>query len=513
MTVLLGSLTAPTALAAPAAPAAPKEAAALELTRKAIFGDYLETRFADAEKKLQQALALCEPEGACSDKVRAQIHAALGVVYLGGMSRREEGKGEFVTALKKDATVSLDADLVSPEIEAAFAEAKRGGVAASPTSPTPNGPPASPTGSGDLVHTPPAEQATLTPLPLYAELPRGMAAEKVQVFYRAFGATAWKSLDLRRVGAGWGAEIPCLGVGSATGALAYYIQAFDGEKNLLSWTGTRAAPVSVLIKSSIEGEAAHLPGEPAPLKCPDPGDCPPEFPGCHGAKATEPPPCEPGSTCAEVAPVTSWKNWVSLAIQQDVLFLGSSKATCAGGNEYVCFTDGDKYYAGIPYEGSGDEVSGGLRLATTRILAGYDRAIGSFSVGVRLGFAFGGGPKADEGRAFLPLHAEARVAYWFGRDPFSRTGPRPYLVLSGGAAQVDARVPVVAYETKQDYTDDKRLALDAWKKTGTGFLGGGAGMLLALTPRSGPVAELKFTGMLGRSSPTLNLQLGYAVGF
>jgi len=504
MAVLLGS---------PAALAASKEAAALELTKKAIFGDYLETRFPDAEKKLQQALALCEPEGACSNKVRAQIHAALGVVYVGGMSRRDEGKGEFVAALKKDATVTLEADLVSPEIEAAFAEAKRGGSTAAPTPPTPSGPPASATGSGDLIHTPPAEQATLTPLPIYAELPRGITAEKAQVFYKPFGATAWKSLDLRRIGAGWGAEIPCLDVGSATGSLVYYIQAFDGEKNLLSWTGTRGAPASVLIKSSIEGEAPHLPGEPAPLKCPDPGDCPPEFPGCHGSKVTEPPPCEPGSACTDVAPVKTWKNWVSLAIQQDFLSLSSSTATCAGSNEYVCFTDGDKYYGGIPYEKSGDEVSGGLRFATTRILAGYDRAIGSFSVGVRLGVAFGGGPKAEEGRAFLPLHAEARVAYWFGREPFSRTGPRPYVVLSGGVAQVDAKVPVVAYETPKDYTDDKRLELDAWKKTGTGFLGGGVGMLLAITPRSAPIAELKFVGMLGRSSPTLNLQLGYAVGF
>lgn len=503
-------------LAAPAALGASKEAAALDLARKAISVDYLDTRFADAEKKIQEAIALCEPQGACSDKVQARLHAALGVVYVGGMGKRDEGKAEFVAALGKDAAVALDKDLVSPEIEAAFADAKRnpgGAPPTGPTPPTPSGPPASPTGGGDLIHSPAVESATLTPLPLYTALPKGLVAARVQVFYKAFGATDWKSIDLRSVSPGWGGEIPCLDVGSATGALVYYVQAFDAEKNLLAWTGTRGAPTSVPIKSSIEGEAPHLPGEQPPLRCPDPGDCPPEFPGCHGGPADAPPPCEPGAECASAVTPKTYKNWISLSVQQDLLSLAASKATCAGDNDYVCFSGGDTYYSGIPYDRSGDEVGGGLRLATTRILVGYDRAIGSFTVGARLGVAFGGGPRADQGRSFLPLHAEARVAYWFGHDPFGRSGPKPYLVLSGGVAQVDAKVSVVAYETEQAYLDDKRTTFDAWRKSGTGFVGGGVGMLYAITPRQGPLAEIKFIQMLGKSAPTLGLSLGYAVGF
>ena len=512
-------------LGAPSALGASTEAAALDLAKKAISVDYLDTRFPDAEKKLQQALTLCEPEGACSDSVRARLHASLGVVYVGGMGKRDEGKAQFIEALKKDPKVSLDADLVSPEIEAAFAEAKRGPGAASPvaptppasrtspTSPVPSGPPASSTGSGDLVHTSPVEQATLTPVPLYAELPKGTVAARMQAFYRPFGSPGWKSLELRSVGSGWGGEIPCLDVGSATGTLVYYLQAFDAEKNLISWSGTRGAPDSVPIKSVIEGEAPHLPGQQAPLRCPDPGDCPPEFPGCHGAKVDAPPLCEPGTECAGAAPKNTYKNWISLSVQQDLLALSSSKATCAGDNDYACFSGGGTYYSGIPYAGSADEVGGGLRLATTRVLVGYDRAIGSFTFGARLGFAFGGGPKAEEGRSFLPLHAEARVAYWFGHHPFARSGPKPYLVLSGGLAQVDARVSVVAYETEQAYRDDQRTTFDAWRKSGTGFVVGGVGMLYALTPRQGPLAEIKFIEMLGRSAPSLSLALGYAVGF
>jgi hypothetical protein len=205
---------------------------------------------------------------------------------------------------------------------------------------------------------------------------------------------------------------------------------------------------------------------------------------------------------------------VTLGVQQDFLFMASSTATCAGGNEYACFGSGGDYYSGIPYEKSGDEIKGGPSPATTRILAGYDRVLGgNFTIGARLGFAFGGGPKAPGGRGFLPFHGEARVAYWFGHAPFERSGARPYLVIGGGMAQVDSKVGVVAYDTAQDYVDGKRMKLDAWKKSGTGFVGGGAGLMIAITPRTGPLAELKVVELLGASSPSLNLQLGYAVAF
>src|SRR5262244_1753379 len=55
------------------ASAATKDAEALELAKKAIYGDYLGTKFADAEKKLNQALSLCEKKDACSATVRAKL--------------------------------------------------------------------------------------------------------------------------------------------------------------------------------------------------------------------------------------------------------------------------------------------------------------------------------------------------------------------------------------------------------------------------------------------------------
>lgn len=181
----------------------PKDGEAVELVKKAIDTDYLGTKFADAEKKLKQALKLCEPAAACSAKVRAQVLVNLGVVYIGGMNRTDDGKAQFMEALKQDPTVAPNPDLISPGIEAAFGEAKRSagrapasGPSAPPTAPVAPVAPVAPSSSrGNLVHTPPGEDATLTPLPLYAELPAGLAAARVQLSYKPFGATEWKALE------------------------------------------------------------------------------------------------------------------------------------------------------------------------------------------------------------------------------------------------------------------------------------------------------------------------------
>lgn len=496
----------------------PRDAAALELAQKAIYTDYLATKFADAEKKLKQAIALCR-DAACSSKVKAQLHRDLGVVYVGGMNRAEEGKTQFVQALTIDPATALDADLASPEIEAAFGEAKKTASAEAqapePTpSPTSTPSPAAAAAQGDLVHTPPPEQAVVTPLPIYATLPEGVVATKVLVSYKPFGTNAWKSIEMTRVEEGFGVEIPCLDIGSTTGAFKYYIQAFDAENNLVSWSGTRSQPRTVPIRTTLTGEPAHLPGQPPPAKCLDTGDCPPDFPGCRSPSGDNRS-CEDGGNCTTEPSASSGvaKNWVSLALQQDVLFLSSATNTCSGGTGYDCFSEAGEYYANIPYDKSGGALSGGPGVATTRILVGYDRVLGSFTVGARLGFAFGGGPTAPGGKGFFPLHAEARASYWFGRDPFGSSGPRPYITVGGGVAQVDSSVNVIVYENEQAYLADKRLQLDAWKKSGTGFLALGGGLLYAITPSTGPLAEVRVIQLLGASGTGMALQLGYALGF
>ena len=91
-----------------------------------------------------------------------------------------------------------------------------------------------------------------------------MNPAKVQVRYRPFGVTEWKSIDLKRLKTGYGGEVPCLDVGTTPGDLRYYIEAVDAKGDVIGTSGTRNAPYKVPIKATITGEAPHLPGEPRP---------------------------------------------------------------------------------------------------------------------------------------------------------------------------------------------------------------------------------------------------------
>ena len=512
MRAMIAAWTAALLLAGAAA-AEPKDKAALDLAKQAIEVDYLGTNFEQAEAKLKKALALCKGN-ACSAKVIGQIHRDLGVVTIAGLKKADEGKAHFVEALKADPTVQLDPDLTTPEIKTAFDEAQGGGggaaAAAPETTPAEEAAPIPPAAEGDLTHEPPAEQAIRTPVPIYAELPEGMQARKVTVRYKPFGSSAWKSVDMSRVKDGWGAEIPCLDVGDTTGNLAYFIQAVDAQGEVVAFSGTRSAPHQVPIKNELDGEPPHLPGKPPPAQCADTADCPPEFPGCHNGGEGE------GGGEAVAGPAA--RNLISIGVQQDFLLLSHSSGACSA-EEYACFYEGDEFYAGTPYEGGGNEVKGGFSPATTRIIVGYDRVLGSnLALGARFGYARGGGPQAPEGKKFFPFHIEGRVTYYFGSSPLSRKGLRPYAFLGGGMAEVDTSVLVKVYESEGP---DGRAAFDrgdvtslhAWKKTGTSFAALGGGVMFAFSPKHGLYLDARVMQMFGESGTAISPQLGYQGGF
>jgi hypothetical protein len=112
----------------------------------------------------------------------------------------------------------------------------------------------------------------------------------------------------------------------------------------------------------------------------------------------------------------------------------------------------------------------------------------------------------------LAFHGEARLAYWFLSNPFSRLGFRPYAVVGGGMAQVDAKLSVQVFTSAANYPRSPST-VTAWDVAGQGFVTGGLGAMYAITERHGPVLEFKFMELVPQQSPGLNLQLGYAVGF
>jgi hypothetical protein len=134
------------------------------------------------------------------------------------------------------------------------------------------------------------------------------------------------------------------------------------------------------------------------------------------------------------------------------------------------------------------------------------------TVGGRLGFALGGGPQRPSGASFMPVHVEARAAYWFGNDPFSRSGFRFFVLAAAGMAEVDAKVSVDVYASATAYRNGSSQDENAWKKAGLGFAALGGGTMFALTPSMGIVLEARILEMFPTSATGGSLQLGYAVG-
>jgi hypothetical protein len=385
--------------------AAPSDAPASKLRDDAIDNDYLATSYASAEAKLKSALMLCKGPADCSPAIRARLRCDLGVVEL-MLKRVEDGRAQFAAALKEDPTLTLDADLSTPDLEREFAAVKAGAASAA-------------------------------------------------------------------------------GSGSAG-----------------------APPVARVPTSE------------------DPTDCPPSFPGCSagakGAACGSSEECAAGETCSDGACVESRepvehaaykRNWLSVAFEENALLLPSAANACAGGTGYTCF-NGGSYYSATPLAGADDQVSGGIALATSRILVGYDRAIGeNFTAGVRLGYAFGGGPQRPTASSFLPIHVEVRGTYWFGDNPLARSGVRFFVLAAGGMAQIDASVPVTVYASSQAYTSQEAQSYQAWKKTGLGFGAIGAGAKLAITPSTGVALEAKVIEMFPTTATGFGGQVAFVEGF
>lgn len=208
------------------------------------------------------------------------------------------------------------------------------------------------------------------------------------------------------------------------------------------------------------------------------------------------------------------ENWLSFSFQQDFLSYSDTTGVCSGAAQYQCFLEGQSY-AGPIYQGSGDQVAGGLGVATRRVLLGYERRFGeNLTAGVRLGFAFGGSPKATTAGAsgFLPLHAELRGSYWFGAKPFETDGLRPFAGLAAGVAEVDGHVAVEYFEDEAGYAAGSKGKLDAWRKTGNTIVGVHAGLAYAVKPNHALVLELRVLQMLGATAIGGALNIGYQLG-
>jgi len=270
-------------------------------------------------------------------------------------------------------------------------------------------------------------------------------------------------------------------------------------------------------ESATESPAKGSMDEPTPGSI----DCPPDFPGCKAVGE------DTGATAESEQPKQDLglRNWLSAALQQDFLMFSAAAGVCGPDQpeELSCYRAGDVYRPGTADNTAGDggTVTGGFRLGTTRLMLGYDRVLlSNLSAGIRVGYAFGGGPTEPAGAAFVPIHAELRGTYWFGA--LERGKLRAFATLSGGLAQVDSSVTTEVVDRCADPTATTppcttgEVALSkvtVWKKTGTTFAGLGGGALYPLDEHSGISAELKAVLLFPSSGLSVALQAGYTYGF
>jgi hypothetical protein len=143
-------------------------------------------------------------------------------------------------------------------------------------------------------------QEILTPLPLRVSLPSRYGAEHVLVFVRLWGTHDWTSFELARRGQTWAGEVSCRAVSTVTGDTRYFFLALDSEGKPVVSSGTPGWPHVATIVGQLPDGPRALPGVLRPVRCHDPADCPPDFPGCP-AYAMVRPRCDTDEACPGAA--------------------------------------------------------------------------------------------------------------------------------------------------------------------------------------------------------------------
>lgn len=393
--------------------------------------------------------------------------------------------------------------------------------------------------AGDLRCTPVSgyEIQTATPIAVVCEPLEGVV--RAELYYRMAGEQEYQAILMSVVDGTLRAHIPCESLTKA-GKLEVYIIAQDINKEMIDTFGNIVTPAHYMLVAKTAQPVPTYPGQPAPQRCMEllngagmAGQACSESALCRTGNycadgiCRKSPTCESDVDCESNSCDNGFckmdeefrddkepnRLMFGLHFGQDIWLAPSAKEICGNASilagDYNCYNSGqDKIFeyntetggarsSSIPMTNPGvGNVSSGVRLATLRVLLSGDYALTRhLSVGGRLGWAFNGGPrtiKYVEGRpkqnkSFMPAHVEARGTLWV--RSLSKPGLHPYIHLNFGVAEVDAKIKIKGSLDYTPVTDDaphtpvpperpgEKRELDAWRKMGLFFVGGGAGAL------------------------------------
>ena len=142
-------------------------------------------------------------------------------------------------------------------------------------------------------------QEILTPLPLRVRMPAASGTEHVVVLVRTWGSRGWHPMELARSGQTWAGEVSCREVSTVTGDTKYFFVALDADGNPVGGSGSPEWPHVATVVGALPDGAQSLPGGVIPMRCHDPADCPPDFPGCPAYDVRRRS-CRTDNDCSEV---------------------------------------------------------------------------------------------------------------------------------------------------------------------------------------------------------------------
>ncbi|MFO0616607.1 MAG: hypothetical protein U0414_28700 [Polyangiaceae bacterium] len=541
------------------AEAAPKDAQAEKAYGAAMNEDYLDSKFDEAQKKIDKALETCGDSG-CAPKVKAKLYMAKGIILGVGKKKNDDAKAAFVEGLKLDPSASPDQDYMTSDLKAVFEDAQK--IAKKSGGNTPG-----PSADGPMSSNSPTEQVVDTPVPIFVSLDDDMAKKvtSMSLSYTPSNESTSRRQKMEKAGKAFRGTIPCSAT-SKKGQVQYWITAKDKNDAVVGQLGSEDEPLTIEIKTKLDGDPPSWPGFAPPEKCAgsgpspedlraksslrqcvDTADCPTNE-KCTNSEcllqpegatndATNSPTPDPGTGAKK------HRHWISVSFMPD-LDVVSGDAVCSkagrDNDHFVClrqpgvggasdFTN----YTGSPTAGKGNNINSGIVVGQMRLMLGYDGVIAdNFSLGARVGYAFLGSSSPAN---FFPAHLEARAAYAIGSTAYTTAVARPWFELFGGASQFDSAVDVQVLEDGEvcgasdpsdpaspcaaDYGhaggDDgnQRLqTLTAIKQAGLGFVGAGAGLSLMPAKFFAINIGFRFTATVPVFVPVLSPNIGIAFG-